>query len=320
MHKYSVKLEKIIEEFQLKVLCCEDQVKNIEIETKDINRPGLELAGYTNHFSNDRIQLIGMVEYSYLKDLSLQTRKKKLDKLFSEGFPCLIVARGLEVFSEMIQIAKKYNIPVMSHHEVTTELFSSLNRYLSVQLAPRQTLHAGLVEVYGEGVLIMGESGVGKSETALELVKRGHRLVADDVVEVRRVSNKTLVGSAPETIRHLIEIRGLGFIDIRRLYGIGSVKITENIKLVVKLENWQKGKEYDRVGITDQYTNILGIEVPSLTIPVRPGRNLAVIVEVAAMNNRQKDFGYNAAKELESRAFGNPDENLGSVRKIDPWK
>ncbi len=213
----------------------------------------------------------------------------------------MVVARGLDIFPEMLEVSKRYDIPVLRSNDVTSKFLSGLIRYLNVQLAPRTTMHGVLVEVYGEGILMLGESGVGKSETALELVKRGHRLVADDAVEVRRVSDKTLVGTAPDIIRHFIEIRGIGILDVKNLYGVGSVKMTENIDLVVHLELWDVNKNYDRLGLVDEYTDILGIKVPSLTIPVRPGRNLAIIMEVAAMNNRQKNMGYNAAKVLNER-------------------
>ncbi len=321
MEKHTVCLSKIVKELQFRVLCCEEKIEQTFIGTPDINRPGLELAGYSEYFSHDRIQLMGMVEMSYLKDLSIQNRKKKLDSFFAFPFPCLIVARNLDVFPEMLAIAEKHQTPVIQAKETTTEIYSALNRYLCVQLAPRQTVHAGLIEVFGEGVLITGESGVGKSETALELIKRGHRMVADDLVEIRRVSNKTLVGSAPDIIRHFIEIRGIGFLDVRRLYGVGSVKMTENIHLVISLEKWIEGKAYDRIGLEEQYTNILGIDVPSLTIPVMPGRNLAIIVEVAAMNNRQKMMGYNAAQELNRRVFDGDLSSLqgGSYPLYDPW-
>ena len=321
METYQVCLEKLVEEFQFQVWCCKEKIPEIFVECPDLNRPGLELAGYSKQFSNDRIQLLGNVEMFYLKELSMQTRKKKLEGIFSFGFPCMIIARGMKPFPELLSIAEKYQIPVFGAEETTTEVYSALNRFLSVQLAPRETMHAGLVEVYGEGVLITGNSGVGKSETALELVKRGHRLVADDLVEIRRVSNKTLVGAAPDIIRHFIEIRGIGLLDVRRLYGVGAVKMTENIHLVISLEHWEEGKEYDRVGLEDQYTDILGIRVPSLTIPVRPGRNLAIIVEVAAMNSRQKMMGYNAAKELNRRVFeGNAGLKGGSFSDTGPWR
>ena len=303
--KYNVCLSKIVKDEGLEVLCCEDQIDHIFLDGPDINRPGLELAGYADNFANDRIQLLGNVEMQYLYALSAEERIRRMELLFQIGFPCMIIARKLAPCENMLELAVKYNIPILRTEETTTAFHSELNRYLCVQLAPRTTKHACFIEVYGEGVLITGNSGVGKSETALELVKRGHRLVADDIVEIRRVSNKTLVGSAPEIIRHMLEIRGIGFLVVKRLYGVGAVKMTENIQLVVDLERWVDGKEYDRVGIEDHYTEILGIRIPSVKIPVMPGRNLAIIIEVAAMNNRQKMMGYNAAKELNRRVFEN---------------
>lgn len=302
-NKYYVTMQEIKDDFKLEVLCCEDALAPTHIETPDLNRPGLELAGFSGDFSSDRIQLLGNVEVRYLKSLSMQTRKKKLESLFACHFPCLILCRGLKPFPEMLAIAKKYSVPVLSAKGTTTEVYSAINRYLSVRLAPRESIHGCLIEVYGEGVLITGQSGVGKSETALELVKRGHRLVADDLVEIRRVSDATLVGRAPEIIRHLLEIRGIGFLDVRRLYGVGSIKTTENVQLIVNLEHWVEGKEYERLGVEDHFTELLGIQVPSVTIPVMPGRNLAIIMEVAAMNNRQKRMGYNSAQELNKRVF-----------------
>ena len=303
--KYTVCLSKIIKAQNLEILCGKELVEEIFIDGPDINRPGLELAGYADNFANDRIQLMGNVEMQYLYSLSDNERRDRMERLFKIGFPCIIIARNMEPCKDMLEMGIKYNIPVLRTEDTTTSFHSELNRYLCVQLAPRVTMHACFIEVYGEGVLITGSSGVGKSETALELVKRGHRLVADDIVEVRRVSNKTLVGTAPEIIRHLLEIRGIGFLDVKRLYGVGAVKMTENIQLVVDLERWEVGKEYDRVGIDDHFTDILGIKVPSVKIPVMPGRNLAIIIEVAAMNNRQKMMGYNAAKELNKRVFEN---------------
>lgn len=301
--KYNVCLSKIIADQQLEILCCEKKTEEIFLYGPDINRPGLELAGYADNFANDRVQLLGNVEMQYLYSLEATDRDERLERLFKIGFPCIIIARNMEPCENMLPLAEKYGIPVLRTTETTTAFHSELNRYLCVHLAPRITQHACLIEVYGEGVLITGNSGVGKSETALELVKRGHRLVADDIVEIRRVSNKSLVGSAPEIIRHLLEIRGIGFLDVKRLYGVGAVKLTENIQLVVDLERWEAGKEYDRVGIDDLYTEILGIKVPFVKVPVMPGRNLAIIIEVAAMNNRQKMMGYNAAKELNKRVF-----------------
>lgn len=305
--KYSVCLSKIIDDQQLEILSGRDLTKDIYLFGPDINRPGLELAGYADNFANDRVQLLGNVEMQYLYSLNDEERVEKLERLFKIGFPCMIIARNMAPCSNMLELADKYGIPVLRTPETTTAFHSELNRYLCVHLAQRTTMHACFIEVYGEGVLITGNSGVGKSETALELVKRGHRLVADDIVEIRRVSNKALVGSAPEIIRHLLEIRGIGFLDVKRLYGVGAVKLTENIQLVVDLERWEQGKEYERMGIDDLYTEILGIKVPFVKIPVMPGRNLAIIIEVAAMNNRQKMMGYNAAKELNKRVFENKD-------------
>ncbi|MBQ5762004.1 MAG: HPr(Ser) kinase/phosphatase [Clostridia bacterium] len=301
--KYTVSLSKVVKDQNLEVMTCQELLDNIVIECPDINRPGLELAGYCDNFANDRIQLIGNVEMQYINSLTETKLKKSLTRVFKLGFPCVVIARNLQVPEIMLDLSNRYKVPVLRTKEATTAFHSELNRYLSVQLAPREVVHACFVEVYGEGVLITGKSGVGKSETALELVKRGHRLVADDLVEIRRVSSKTLVGSAPDIIRHFIEIRGVGFLDVKRLYGIGAVKMTENIQLVIDLEKWEAGKTYGRLGIEDVYTDILGIKVPSVSIPVMPGRNLAIIVEVAAMNNRQKMMGYNAAKELNRRVF-----------------
>lgn len=300
---YSVSLREIIDHFGLKEVCGSEYVDDCYIESLEINRPGLQLAGYLDYFGNDRVQIVGKVEMEYLRGLSPEERLQKLDRFFNCGFPCMVIARNIEAFPEMIEVSEKHRIPILSTKDSTSNFLSALIGYLNVQLAPRIYMHAALVEVYGEGILILGNSGVGKSETTLELIKRGHRLVADDLVEIRRVSDKTLVGSSPEIIRHMMEIRGIGFLDIKHLYGVGSVKLTENIKLVIHLELWDNEKEYDRVGLDDQYTNILGIDVPSLTIPVRPGRNLAIIVEVAAMNNRQKGMGYNAARALNERVF-----------------
>ena len=298
---FTVKLKTLMEEFHLEPVCMKETAGDVEITTSDVNRPGLQLSGYMEYFGTDRIQIIGKVEMTYLASLSPQERKKRLDDYFRTGFPCLVIARDQEPFPEMVEAAEKYSIPILKTKDITSRFMSGLIRYLNVMLAPRISMHGVLVEVYGEGILILGESGVGKSETALELVKRGHRLIADDLVEIRRVSDTTLLGAAPENIRHLIEIRGIGIVDVKHLFGMGAVKMQENINLVIKLELWKEGKMYDRLGLEDHYTDILGISVPSLVIPVRPGRNLAIIVEVAAMNHRQKKMGYNAAKELYSR-------------------
>jgi len=307
---YSVTLEEIKDEFQLEVITNHDKIKEISITSSDVNRSGLQLAGYLDYFGTDRIQIIGKVETAYLETLSSEERYKRLDDFFKCGFPCIIVARDLEIFPEMYEVSVKYGIPILRTKAMTSRFLSGLISYLNVQLAPRENRHGVLVEVYGEGILILGESGVGKSETALELVKRGHRLVADDQVEIRRVSDKTLVGTSPDIIRHFIEIRGIGILDVKNLYGVGSIKMTENINLVINLEAWDNKKVYDRLGLDDEYTDILGIKVPILNIPVRPGRNLAIIVEVAAMNNRQKKMGYNAARVISERMMAEIKKNM----------
>ena len=300
---FTVKLKTLMEEFHLEPVCMTDSAGDIEVTTSDVNRPGLQLSGYMEYFGTDRIQIIGKVEMTYLASLSPQERRKRLDDYFRTGFPCLVIARDQDPFPEMVEASEKYSIPILKTKDITSRFMSGLIRYLNVMLAPRISQHGVLVEVYGEGVLILGESGVGKSETALELVKRGHRLIADDLVEIRRVSDTTLLGSAPENIRHLIEIRGIGIVDVKHLFGMGAVKMQESINLVINLELWKEGKMYDRLGLEDQFADILGISVPSLVIPVRPGRNLAIIVEVAAMNHRQKKMGYNAARFLSERFF-----------------
>jgi HPr kinase/phosphorylase len=306
---FTVTLKQLMTEFGLVDVSDCKKIEEIEVGSSDVNRPGLQLAGFMEYFGNDRIQIIGKVEISYLATLTPEERYAKLDAFFQCGFPCMVVARGLEVFPEMVEVSKKHEIPILMTNDVTSRFLSGLIRYLNVQLAERMTKHGVFVEVYGEGILILGESGVGKSETALELVKRGHRLVADDVVEIRRVSDKTLVGTAPDIIRHFLEIRGIGILDVKNLYGVGSVKMTENINLVIQLEFWKNDKSYDRLGLVDEYTDILGIPVPCLTIPVRPGRNLAIITEVAAMNNRQKKMGYNAAQVINQRVMGEINRN-----------
>ncbi len=298
---HSVRLGRIVKEFMLEKLVYSPEFDNIMVTSTDINRPGLQLDGFFEYFGNERVQVIGKVEMTYLERMSSQQRYNSLFELFSTGIPCVVLARGMEPFPEMIEVARKCNIPLLRTPEVTSRFVGNLIAFLNVELAPMETMHGELVEVYGEGVLILGESGVGKSETALELVKRGHRLVADDLVEVRRVSSKTLVGSAPEVIRHFVEIRGIGILDVKYLYGVGSVKMTESINLVIKMELWNPQKHYERLGVDEQHTDILGIKVPSLTIPVRPGRNLAIIIEVAAMNNRQRKMGYNAAETFTRR-------------------
>ena len=314
MAVFSVKLKEIVDDFDLRLAGNFNNIEDILVSTSEVNRPGLQLAGFMDYFSNGRIQIIGRAETAYLAHLNPQERLFCLDELFKYKFPCMVVARDLDVFPEMIETADKYSVPVYKTSEVTSEFMSAIIRYLNVMLAPRITMHGVLIEVYGVGVLILGESGVGKSETALEIVKRGHRLIADDLVEIRRVSDRTLLGTAPDMIRHFIEIRGIGLLDVRNLYGVGAVKMQENINLVINLEHWDQNKDYERVGIADKTTDILGIEVPLLVIPVIPGRNLAIIVEVAAMNHRQKLMGYNAAQALVERTMG---DQAGADREFD---
>lgn len=297
----TVSLSKLMRDCAMEPVVCAERIPEIDISSTDINRPGLQLAGFFDYFGNDRIQVIGKVEMTYLDQMTSSERYQALLGLFSRNVPCVVLARGMEPHPEMLELAQRYHTPLLKTAEVTSRFSSNLISFLNVELAPMETRHAELIEVYGEGVLILGESGVGKSETALELVKRGHRLVADDLTEIRRVSSKTLVGTAPEIIRHLIEIRGIGILDVKHLYGVGSVKMTENINLVVNMELWNPQKQYERLGMDEQFTEILGIRIPSLTIPVRPGRNLAIIIEVAAMNNRQKKMGYNAAQAFSQR-------------------
>jgi len=296
--KFSVPMSKLAGNFNLEVVYQPEGKEEILIHSAEVNRPGLELAGYLDFFDETRIQIMGKIEISYIEKLGTEQRTACLDKFFARRPPVVIVSRSLEIPVEMMEAAKKYSVSIYRTADGTSEFLSGLISLLNVELAPRITRHGVLVEVYGEGLLLLGESGIGKSETAIELVKRGHRLIADDAVEIRRVSNRTLVGSSPENIRHFLEMRGIGIINARRLFGMGAVKMTEKIDTVIHLELWDQSKVYDRMGMENSYTEILGIQVPSLTIPVKPGRNLAIIIEVAAMNNRQKKMGYNAAQEL----------------------
>lgn len=295
---FKVSLSKIIEEFKLETIYSPKSPEEIMIDETDVNRPGLQLMGFYEYFNPERIQIIGKVEFAYLSTIDEKTRIESLRMLFSQKISALIITRELPYFSEMLELAREFEVPLLRSKESTSNFMSGLIAFLNTNLAPRVTRHGVLIEIYGEGVFITGESGVGKSETAIELVKRGHRLVADDAVEIRKVSNISLVGSSPDNIRHFLELRGIGIINARRLFGIGAVKMTEKLDLVVELEQWNPEKIYDRMGVDTEYVSLLGVKVPSLTIPVKPGRNLAVILEVAAMNNRQKKMGYNAAAEL----------------------
>ena len=290
LKEFGVSLGDLIHEFNFEVVYGPEGFEKLEITKDDVNRPGLQLAGFFDYFDPNRIQVMGKVESSYVERMETEERRACFDRLFETRIPVLLLAA-----------AQQYGVPILRTNDFTSTIINSLVASLRVNLAPRVTLHGVLIEIYGEGVLLLGDSGVGKSETAIELVKRGHRLIADDAVEIKRVSDKTLVGTAPEVIRHFIELRGIGIVDVRRIFGIGAIKMTEKVELVINLEPWEDGKQYDRLGMDGQTTSILDIAIPSLTIPVKPGRNLAVIIEVAAMNDRQKKMGFNAAKELQER-------------------
>ncbi len=295
-----VTLDKIIEDLELEIIYEAKDMDKVKIKGSEVNRPGLQLAGYFDRFAYERLQIIGNVEWHYLDNLSKEVRYNRFKNMFIYPIPALIISRGLEIFPEIMDLAKKYNITILRTKLPTTKFINILINYLDYMLAPEMTVHGVLIEVYGMGILIVGKSGVGKSETALELIKRGHRLVADDVVEIKRVE-EGLRGEAPELIRHFMEIRGIGIIDIERLYGVGAVKESEFIDLVIELEFWDENKEYDRIGLDEEYIDLLGVKTPKVLIPVRPGRNIAMIVEVAARNTRQKKLGYNAAEELNDK-------------------
>lgn len=308
---YSVSLSDLIKEFNLHVLYMPDH--DVRIDCMDVNRPGLALAGFFDHFERRRIQILGNVENLFIKSLDDDERKRSLESFLKLSPVAVVVTRNLPVSDWFIDCAARYGIPLLVSTLSTSEFMAALIGSLSVSLAPRITRHGVFVEVYGEGVMLTGDSGIGKSETAIELVKRGHRLIADDAVEIKKVSAKTLVGSAPELIRHYIELRGIGIVDVRRIFGMGAVKMTEKIDLIVSLEPWDSEKDYDRFGLETETEDIMGINVPKLTIPVKPGRNLAIILEIAAMNHRQKKMGYNTAEEFNKRliekyASETPDE------------
>ena len=296
------------------------EAEEILIDSADINRPGIQFNGFYEFFDSNRIQIIGLNEDGFIHSLPPNNLSDIAEQFFGQKPPAVIYTRGIEVSDVFLSAALKNGVPILRTGDTTSSFMSALIAFLSVKLAPRVTRHGVLVEVYGEGILLAGESGVGKSETAIELIKRGHRLIADDAVEIRRVSAKTLVGSAPENIRHFIELRGIGIINARRIFGMGAVKLTEKIDLVVNLEVWDNEKEYDRMGLDAEVTEILGITVPALTIPIKPGRNLAIIIEVAAMNNRQKKMGYNAAQELLHRIGMEPQEHQATDENKAEWE
>lgn len=302
---YSVRLEDMVKKMKLVNLTPEVDLTDREVYQSDLNRPALQLTGFFDYFDSERVQIIGKVEDAYLEGLPIEQKRDVFDRLFSCKIPCLILSRSLEPCTDMREIADKYDIPIFRTHMATSYFQSELTRYLKIELAPSISIHGVLVDVYGEGVLIRGESGIGKSEAALELIKRGHRLVADDVVEIKKVSDSTLLGTAPDIIRHFIEVRGIGIVDCKTLFGVESVKERQSIDLVINLTEWDKNQEYDRLGLHQEHTEILGNSVVSHTIPIRPGRNLAIIVESAAINHRQKNMGYNAAVELNNRVTGN---------------
>ena len=297
----SVSIEKVIEKFNLKNLTPQIDVTSIKIHQPDINRPALQLAGYFEHFEETRSQIIGFVEYSYMEHLPEERKREVYPRVISEKTPCIIFCRDLRPDEIFMETALKHNVPLLMTDKPTSAFLAEIIRWLNVKLAPCISVHGVLVDVYGEGVLITGESGIGKSEAALELIKRGHRLVSDDVVEIRKVSDDTLIGSAPDITRQFIELRGIGIIDVKTLYGVQSVMDTTNINLVIRLEDWDKEKKYDRLGLEENFTEYLGNKIVCHNIPIRPGRNLAIICESAAVNYRQKKMGYNAAQELYQR-------------------
>ena len=303
--KTFVMLSKVAKELNLTNITPEIDMTKIKITTPEINRPALQLAGYYEHFANERVQIIGFVEVSYIMQMEDDARNESYEKFISSGIPCVIFTTLTEPTEEMLEISRKYNVPTLTTGRTTSSFMAEIIRWLGMELAPTITMHGVLVDVYGEGVLIMGESGIGKSEAALELVRRGHRLVSDDVVVIRKVSDATLIGSAPDMTKHLIELRGIGIIDVKTLYGVEHVKDNQQIDLVIKLEDWNKDREYDRMGVEEEYTELLGNRVVCHSLPIRPGRNLAVIVETAAVNHRQKKMGYNAALELYRRVQEN---------------
>ena len=308
--EYSIPLADVMETMHLEMLHMPKDAEGNTVEksrlvtSPEVSRPGLAFAGYFGVFESYRIQVVGKAEIEYLRTFSEEERRHNI-RVYMEKRPvAVILTTGFEPYPEMLEAAEEFGVPLLRSKEKTSAFMAALIAYLNVQLAPRITRHGVLVEVYGEGILILGDSGVGKSETAIDLVKRGHRLIADDAVEIKRVSATTLVGSAPAIIRHYVELRGIGIVDVRRLFGMGAVKDTEKIDLVIQLEPWIQGKMYDRLGLDTEKIDILGIELPTITIPVKPGRNLAIILEIAAMNNRQKKMGYNTAEEFNKKLLG----------------
>lgn len=304
----SVSIRDLAKDLDLEIVYMPDNIE-YGVHYQDIHRPGLQFAGYFEHFTYDRIQIVGKTEYTYFSHIDRETRRAVLDKFFSYEIPALIVSRGLEVKPDVIEMAKKYNRVVLATKRNTTRLINRLSSYLDSKLSPTTSVHGVLVDVYGVGVLIRGESSVGKSETALELVQRGHRLVADDAVEITKIDENILIGQSPEVLRHFMEIRGIGIIDVRSMYGVGAVKDSKVIDIIIRLENWNDNTYYDRLGLDKEYEEILGIDIEKLVVPVKPGRNTAMILEVAAMNFRQKRMGYDAAQEFTKKLTNLIDNN-----------
>jgi len=309
----SISLERVIEKMKLENLTPDIDISKIKITQPDINRPAIQIAGYFEHFDAQRLQIIGFVEYTYMESLSPKKKRESYEQLLSYDIPAIVYCRELEPDPIFLEIANKHKVPVLMTKKATSNFMAETIRWLNVKLAPCIVVHGVLVDVFGEGVLITGESGIGKSEAALELIKRGHRLVSDDAVEIRKVSDDTLIGSAPDVTKHFIELRGIGIVDVKTLFGVSSVKDTQSIDLVIRLEEWNRDKEYDRLGLEEQYTEYLGNKVVCHNIPIRPGRNLAVICESAAVNFRQKKMGYNAAQEFYKRI----QENFAKKREED---
>lgn len=308
---YSVPLKTLVKEFNLEVTYASTDFDAIRITVEDVARPGLQLAGYFDHYEPMRLQVMGNVEMSYVDKLQPKERGAIFDRLFSYKFPALLIARDIPPHAECLQMAQKHNVTVLRTKEATSTIVSTIITYLKAALAPRITRHGVLVEIYGEGILLIGDSGIGKSEAAVELLKRGHRLIADDAVEIRKVSTNSLVGTAPELIRNYIELRGIGIVNVAKLFGMGAVRTENEINLIVNIVPWNTQEVYDRLGLEEQYMELLGVKVPMNTIPITPGRNLAMILEVAAMNNRQKKLGYNAALEFTEQVNQHFDENMG---------
>jgi len=299
--EYSVPLPTLIQEYNLKILTPAVDVESKVLTRANINRPALQLAGFFDYFDTERLQIIGMVEHTYLQNLDEEVRKKNLRRIFEHRIPGVVLCRQLEIFPEMLEYAELFDVPILATDSATTDFISEIIRWMKVQLAPRISMHGCLLDIYGVGTLIIGESGIGKSETALELIKRGHRFIADDAVEIRRVSAETLIGSCPANIRYFLELRGIGIIDIMQMFGVQSIKPTQAVELVIRLEIWAANRIYDRIGQTEEFTEILGNKINSYSIPIRPGRSMAIICESAAISHRQKKMGYNAADALTER-------------------